>query len=433
MGLRSILLLVVFIASIPVCFIRPFYGILLWIVVAFMNPQEYIWNNQFFPWAMAVAIPTLLGAVCFARGWRHLASREFFLLLLLWTWFTITSLVSANTPLFVHHAIDTWYRWRFVSKIIIMALLAVPVVTTPHRLRILLITIAGCFGFFVLKALPFMILTGGKYRLYGPANTMIGDNNDFGLALNMTLPFFFFLASAEFNPWLKRLFGFLFVITIPAIFFTYSRGSLVGFTVVMVLMLLTLKRRIVLVPILILSALIALLFAPEAWKTRMDLTSPEVMDSSARSRINSWTYSWHLAMESPIAGGGFDTFTPELFARYAPTASDIHGPHSIYFQVLAEHGFVGLFLYLALVASCFHSVRNVLREARLRGDPVAANYANLLRFSLVAFLVTGTFLGRAYFDYFFTIVACIVILKKLCVVGAAETGRTRFEAGEQAA
>ena len=33
---------------------------------------------------------------------------------------------------------------------------------------------------------------------------------------------------------------------------------------------------------------------------------------------------------------------PEMFARYAPDPDDVHDAHSIYFEVLGEHGFVGL-------------------------------------------------------------------------------------------
>ena len=41
-------------------------------------------------------------------------------------------------------------------------------------------------------------------------------------------------------------------------------------------------------------------------------------------------------------------------------------------------------------------------------------YANMFRFSLVGFLASGTFLGRAYFDYVFSIIGCMVILRQVC-------------------
>ena len=114
-----------------------------------------------------------------------------------------------------------------------------------------------------------------------------------------------------------------------------------------------------------------------------------------------------------MTGGGFDAFTPELFYRYAPNAADVHGPHSIYFGVLAEHGFIGLGLYGLLVGTTFLSLRRTARQASQAGDLHSMNYALMFQFSVTAFLVSGAFLGRAYFDYYFTIVACTAILNRL--------------------
>jgi hypothetical protein len=36
----------------------------------------------------------------------------------------------------------------------------------------------------------------------------------------------------------------------------------------------------------------------------------------------------------------------------------------------------------------------------------------MFKFSLLAFLTSGIFLGRAYFDYFFALVACVMILDR---------------------
>jgi len=391
--IKGVLLFVFFVGSLPVCLARPFYGILLWTILAFLNPQSalFYWHAaDSFPWAVAVAVPTVLGFAMF------------------------TSLISTHTPIFVHHAADTWLRWNFVSKVLFMTVITIAIVDTFERLRIFVLVIAGCFGYFILKALPFMIMTGGAFRLYGPEYSMISDNNDLGLALNMTLPLFFFLAQTEPRRWTRWLCGFLFVITIPAIFFTYSRGALVGLIVVLTMMLLRSKRRILLIPVLALGVVVAVLFAPAAWKERMDPTRPDAVDASARSRLNAWTYAWNLSKDYPVAGGGFSTFTDQLFDIYAPNTRDIHGPHSIYFQVLAEHGFVGLALYLALFVSCFAAIYRILKWSKLLGNDLTASYANMLGLSMVGFMISGIFLGRAYFDYFFAIVACLAVLERLC-------------------
>ena len=415
MPVRGILMFTFFVGSLPICFLRPFYGILLWAVIAFLNPQATLmyWPAAAaFPWAVAVAVPTLCGFMLFCRDWpQRLASREVVLMAVLWVWFTITSIVSTHTPLFMPHAEDTWARWTFVSKVMLMTLVTIAIVDTFQRLRILVMVVAGCLGLLVLKWIPIIIATRGAEKIYGPPFSMLGDNNDFGLALNMTLPLFLFLAQTESNRWLKRLFAFLFLVTIPAIFCTYSRGALVGLTVMFTLILLRIKQRAVLIPIATLAAIVALLFAPDAWKERMN--PKQGLDGSALERLNAWTFCLHLASDYPVTGGGFSTFTPELFQRYAPDATDVRGPHSVYFGVLAEHGFVGLALYLVLVGSCFVTLRRMAKQAKLDGDHTLMNYTNMFRFSMIGFLVSGFFLGRAYFDYFFTIVACMVILDRL--------------------
>ena len=417
MPARDLILLGFFVGSLPFCFVRPFYGILLWTIVAFLNPQSYIWGAaSFFPWAMAVAIPTLAGFVLFSKDWnQRLATREVYMIGILWIWFTITSLISVNTPLFAHHSADTWDKWRFVSKVLLMTVVTVAIVDSLARLRILLLTIAGCFGVFVAKCFPFIVATGGAHRLYGPPNSMIADNNDFGLALNMTLPFFFFLAQSESKPWVRRMFAILFFISIPAVFFTYSRGALVGLIAILGLMFLRLRfdQRLMLAPVICVGVAVAVFFAPQKWKDRMDLTSPNVVDGSAQERLNAWAFARHLASDYPITGGGFSTFTPQLFERYAPDARDIRGPHSVYFGVLAEHGVVGLGLYLTLVTSCFWVTHRLAKAATFYGDREVLHYVNLLRFSMVGFLTSGFFLGRAYFDYYFTLVACIAILNRV--------------------
>jgi putative inorganic carbon (hco3(-)) transporter len=420
--MRDIVVMGFFLPSLPVCFFRPFYGILLWTIVAFVNPQHLSYGfAASFPLAEAVAIPTLAGFLFFHRGWDRIASREFVLLLVLWIWFVVTSLASTHDPLFAHHADDTWYRLVFVSKILLMTTIAVCVIDSFKRLRIFLLVIAGSFGLFVAKDLPFMVMTGGQYRLYGPAASMIADNNDYGLALNMTVPLFFYLARTETNRRLKAILYGLFLISIPAVFFTYSRGALVGLLAVGFLIFLQMKRRLAFIPVIALATVTALMFAPQAWRDRMSTIggSPE-MDASAMERINAWTFAWRLASESPVTGGGFETFTRDMFYRYAPNAADVHGPHSIYFGVLAEHGFPGLIMYLMLVFSCLVSTLSVARNARRYGDERAYAYANLLRLSLVGFLTSGLFLGKAYFDYYFTIVACIVVLKSICAKAWAE-------------
>ena len=413
MAIRDFIILGFLVVSLPLCFIRPFYGVILWTIFAFLNPHRYAYGARDLPVAMAIAIATLVGVLLFTRDWRPFFSKGMVWFLVLWLWFTLTTIISVNTPLFIPHSADTWLRWREVSKMLLMTFVALGVVNNWSRFRWFILAICGSFGVLVVKLLPMMIFTGGAARIYGPDNTMIADNNDLGLALNMTLPMFFFLAKTEENRRMRILMWFLFLATIPAIFFTYSRGAFVGLVVISGLMIFRSKRSLMLLPVAGLVVLFALVLAPQAWRDRMGTVIGGNLDGSALGRINAWKFAISLSSEFPITGGGFESFTPELFRRYAPNPGDVHGPHSIYFGILGEHGWIGLILYALFITACFVRLHRVIRSAKLTGDQQIENYARMLQFSLIAFLVSGSFLGRAYFDYFFMIVACTVVLARL--------------------
>ena len=51
-----------------------------------------------------------------------------------------------------------------------------------------------------------------------------------------------------------------------------------------------------------------------------------------------------------------------MFAIYAPNPHDVHDVHSIYFEILGEHGFVGLALFLLLGAFTWLSATRKIRR-----------------------------------------------------------------------
>ena len=68
-------------------------------------------------------------------------------------------------------------------------------------------------------------------------------------------------------------------------------------------------------------------------------------DTSATRRIDAWTFAINFAEDHPILGGGFEGFSEEQFSLYAPGAEVFTGAHSIYFEVLGEHGYVRTVFY----------------------------------------------------------------------------------------
>jgi O-antigen ligase len=124
-------------------------------------------------------------------------------------------------------------------------------------------------------------------------------------------------------------------------------------------------------------------------------------------------------MDYPVTGGSFNALPDvEIFQRYQneplPGGFLSSGPHSIYFQILEEQGFVGLALYLSLVASCWASLLGLRRRSgRSPSSRWIVPYTHMIEVSLFGFLVSGAFLGLANFDLFYQLVAMVIILKML--------------------
>jgi putative inorganic carbon (HCO3(-)) transporter len=412
--MRDVIVIGIILASVPLCFFRPYFGVLMWVWIAYFNPHRFCWGFAYhFPVSATVAIPTLLGIVFFRKTNGRPWVRETVLLLLFWVWVTITYLNATQVAIFADHIADSQAQLIAVSKALLMTFVLILLVTSKKKLDYLFIVTALSFGALAIKGTFFGVRTAGDFRVWGPPDSFVYDNNDFGLALNMTLPMMFYLAREAKSRWLRWALWISFFCSIAAVLLTYSRGALLGLAVVLGALTLKSNRKAISVAALVLLALCVISFAPSAWMNRMDNFMHGNLDESAQGRLHAWHFAWELASQYPITGGGFETFTPELEWRLTPQFS-FAGPHSIYFQALGEQGFVGLGLFLLLVGSCFYSLRRLRRK--VRGQPSFAwivNYSNMLEACFLGYIVSGSFLPRAYFDLWFQLAAAVALLKIL--------------------
>jgi probable O-glycosylation ligase (exosortase A-associated) len=120
-------------------------------------------------------------------------------------------------------------------------------------------------------------------------------------------------------------------------------------------------------------------------------------------------------------GGGYGVFNRDAFRRYAPDPERFHDAHSIYFEVLGEHGFVGLALFLGFAGFAFLETQRVRNAAR--GDPEklwAFDLVTALQASGIAYAVGGAFLGLAYLDLPYQLVALAVLAGRVALPDAKE-------------
>ena len=85
--------------------------------------------------------------------------------------------------------------------------------------------------------------------------------------------------------------------------------------------------------------------------------------------------------------------------------------HSIYFQVMGDHGFVGLAIFLAFLGFTFVKASRLSRKARKLGGPEwIVNLATMLQLSLFAYALGGAALSFAYFELLYGIIALVIVL-----------------------
>lgn len=396
------------IATIPVCFARPWIGILMWCWLGYMTPHRLTWGPfHSMQFAVMVAIATLAGLL-FTKDRRPLPwTIETYLLAGLWVVFLASTVFAMYPDL-------AWdYFWK-VSKILLFTFIPLLLFQDRERMRYLLLVIALSIGFFGLKGGIWALATGGAKRVMMPDDTMLGGANGAGLALNIVLPMLLYLGREEKNVWLRRLLYVTFLFSIPAVLFTYSRGAVLGLAAVLLVLAGKAKRTVWAAVGLAAAYVFVVNFAPPGWFERMDTIRHYEQDGSAMARLDAWYIAWRLALDRPWLGAGFGAVAePEIVERYIRGRDFQVSSHNLFFHVLADHGFIGLALFLGLLMSCILT----LRSLRRRKDPPPArwvnSYSHMLEASIVGYVVTGAFLSAAYIDLFYHLVAVVILLKVL--------------------
>jgi putative inorganic carbon (hco3(-)) transporter len=283
---------------------------------------------------------------------------------------------------------------------------------SKEKLERLVWVIVISIGIFGVKGGIFTAAHGGNYIVWGPPSSFIEGNNELALALLTIVPLMRYLQTRTSSKWIKRGLAGAMVLCAFSIVGSYSRGALLGATAMTALLWLKSKRKIAFGIPIVLVFILAVMFMPDRWGQRMGTIETYDQDASALGRINAWNFAFNLAKDHPITGGGFNVFTHEMFARYAPNPLDVHDAHSIYFQVLGEHGFVGLFLFVLLGILTVTTAGWVIRKTRDHPElQWAHDLGSMIQVSFAGFAVGGSFLGLAYWDLPYHLMAIAVLTK----------------------
>ena len=421
--MRDLLVTAIVLGVLPFIFRRPWIGILLWCWLGYMNPHRQAWGFAYdFPFAMITAIVTLTAFVFWKEKKQMIWTRETILLLIFIAWMLFTTFFAFYPEL-------AWLQWDKVWKIQLMVFLTLMMIKERQHLHWMIWVIALSLGYYGVKGGIFTIMHGGQFRVQGPTGTFFSGNNEMALVLVMLIPLIRYLHLQEPRKWVRMGLASAMVLSGVAAIGSQSRGALLAMAAMGLFLWVKSRHKFVMTIYMGIAIAIMAAVMPQSWYDRMNTIQTYEEDASALGRINAWHTAFNVAKDR-ITGGGYEMFRPPTFREYAPEPFRVHDVHSIYFEIMGEHGFIGLAIFLMLALFTWLRANQVIRECK--NDPErkwAADLAAMIQVSLVGYGAGGAFLGLAYFDLTYHLMIMLILAAKFAgVLDKSESGATQAAA-----
>ena len=407
--MRDIALLVFFIACVPFMLRRPSLGVIMWIWLSVMNPHRLTYGFAYdIQFAAATAIITFIALALSKDDRRLTLSPPVVALFFFAAWMCLTSL-------FPYHDGAGFEMWSRVMKIILMTFVAVAVIHSRQQIHWVVWTIVASLGFYGTKGGIFTIATGGSYLVWGPGGSFIEGNNEVALAFVMTIPLMRYVQMGFEKRWQRWGMTGVMLLSALAAIGSHSRGAFLAIAAMAALLWWKSRNKGAMGLVLVTAAIVGISFMPAEWTARMNTIQTYDQDDSAQGRINAWMMAFNLAKDR-LLGGGYEIYDFDVFSRYAPNPLDVHAAHSIYFQVLGEHGFVGLLLFMSIGALTWMAAGDAKRRAKRTTDlEWVGPLMDMTKVSMVGYAVGGAFLSLAYFDVPYYVMVIVVATRALVI------------------
>jgi O-antigen ligase len=332
----------------------------------------------------------------------------------------ILGLATLSIPgsLYPSHSLNFLLK-DYLRTVILMLLVAASVRGLADLRRLAWLQLAGVTLFSAVIVARAQMGADGRLR-----EVAYYDVNDLAMLIVCTLPLVVYLWRRPARPWSRVLLVAATAFLMVTLGKTQSRGGFLGFLAVGAYLLLRLRgvSKVQRVATVALLATMLVAVANDKYFERIQTILHPSKDynwsgKSETGRMEIWRRGIGYMVDHPLLGVGAASF-PIAEGTLPPEALEqkrygrsFHwsAAHNALIQIGAELGVGGLVLFVALFAIAFRSL------ARLRSVPAIeiAVLAQILTGSLVAFVVTATFLSQAYSAYLYTLLGMILGLAKI--------------------
>ncbi|MGB4497258.1 MAG: putative O-glycosylation ligase, exosortase A system-associated, partial [Methylococcaceae bacterium] len=372
-------------------FKRPFIGLGLWLWSSAINLNQIVYG-----FASSITFAKLFAAVTILsffiskepKSTLKYGALTYFII----AFYIIATLSNIGA---ISNVDLAWDRWGMLSKIILFYLFAIAIIRKKVHFDFLIWVLIISIGAMSAKEGAKFLVTGGSHRI-PELPGISGDNNFFGVMILTVIPLAGYILSQTQKKFLKI--GVLTVIffMVLGIFSTFSRGAFVGLSIFAMSFLKNAKNKVLwgIVLAIIVYALMNLM--PDAWMDRMNTVEKADKDDSFLTRVAAWKMATLIAMDH-ILGGGFSCVESQFtWDEYSAKFSKLdfipplfpplrfHATHSIYFQVLSGHGFMGLFLFSMILLMAYFKTSKIASSKNSYPD-WAMQLAKMMKLALIVY------------------------------------------------
>ena len=180
MALRDLFLTLFIFGMIPFILKRPWLGALMWVWVSVMSPHRLSWDFAYtMPFAQMIALATLLALLLSKEKNKFPWTPVTVVFTLFVLWMNITTLFALQPD-------SAWLEWSTVMKTMFMVFVVMLALHTKEHIQWLVWALVISLGFYGVKGGIFTLVGGAEYRVYGPPQSYVEENNALAVAMCMS-------------------------------------------------------------------------------------------------------------------------------------------------------------------------------------------------------------------------------------------------------
>jgi probable O-glycosylation ligase (exosortase A-associated) len=288
--------------------------------------------------------------------------------------------------------------WDRSYKTLIFTIALSMMARTQQRIEAFIWVVCLSIGnFVVIGAIKTVLSGGGGETVLGAAANILGERVSFAIAITTMIPLVRYLRDHSTliprTRWVKIGLDFLTVCCVLSTVGSQARTGVVCLAVLGAFYFVKSKRKMTFVMLLPFLAALIYIVAPEGYFDRMNTIETHT-DASSQGRIDAWIWGWNFALQHPIVGGGYHCY---LFHQTGTIEHPMYlEAHNIFFETMADHGFVGLGLLVLLLFGTIINCQAISKRARRLPELAwAVNLGTMLQLAMWTFLAGSQLLHTA--------------------------------------